>query len=389
MSVRVSTVGAMTADETGAGGVPRTAGPVPTGTWEGLPVYRTGAAPEHLRTPSQLREERLKVGAGQKQHGWLYVMLHHQRVPLYDPREAEPMRPLPAGTVALMQRRRTCFGCGETRETPFPHQHKEHGGECSPCHGRRRAEERALRQRTCVGCGLVADEPWEWNRCEPCREARRAELAEQERRETAERRERMAARAQAILDDPDAVVFDTETTSLAGVIVQAAVVARDGTELFNACINPLEPVSEGAFEVHGLSDEDLAVFEPFAVVWSELRRALEGRRVVVYNKAFDTAILAHDLARLPLDVWGAAPRFPEWPALVAEQQDEEGRAWVEAQMWECAMLLYSEWFGEAWADGYREGWVWQKLPRPDGYTAHDAAADCRLVWDLLERVARN
>jgi hypothetical protein len=82
-------------------GIPRTAEPVLTGTWAGLPVYRTGAAPEHLRTPNQLREERLNVAAGQQQRGWLYVMLHHQRVPLYDPREAEPMRPLPAGADGL------------------------------------------------------------------------------------------------------------------------------------------------------------------------------------------------------------------------------------------------------------------------------------------------
>jgi hypothetical protein len=116
-------------------------------------------------------------------------MRGHLRVPLYDPAEAERMRPLPAGTVELMQRRRTCFGCGKTRRTPFPRQDRELGGECRPCHDRRRAEERAAKERMCLGCGLVADEPWEWNRCEPCREQRRAELAEQERRETVERRE--------------------------------------------------------------------------------------------------------------------------------------------------------------------------------------------------------
>jgi DNA polymerase III epsilon subunit-like protein len=296
----------MTAD-TGAG-IPRTAGPVASGTSQGLPVYWTGSAPERL--------------------------LGRQR---------------------------------------------------------RRTRECAERERTCVGCGLIADEPGEWNRCGPCQGQWRDELAEAKRRATAQRRARMAARAQAILDDPDAVVFDTETTGWVqdgGVMVQGAIVARDGTELFNRCINPGKPVSEGAFEVHGLSDEYLAAFEPFVAVWPELRRALEGRRVVIYNKAFDTEILVNDLTRLPLDVWGVPPRFPDRPDLVADQQWEQGRAWVDRQQWECAMLLYSEWFGETRALGYPEGWVWQKLPRPAG-APHDAAADCRLVWELLERLARN
>jgi DNA polymerase III epsilon subunit-like protein len=103
-------------------------------------------------------------------------------------------------------------------------------------------------------------------------------------------------------------------------MVQGAVVARDGTELFNACVNPMKPVSKGALEVHGLSDEDLAVFEPFAAVWPQPHRALEGRRVVIYNRAFDTEIPVNDLARLPLDVWGATATFPDWPGLVLDEQ---------------------------------------------------------------------
>jgi hypothetical protein len=133
-------------------------------------------------------------------------MRGHLRVPLYDPAQAVPMQPLPAGTVALVRRRRTCFGCGQTRETPFPRQHKELGGECVPCHDRRRAKEREERARMCQGCGLIAAEPWPDRRCEPCAEARRTELEEAERRATGERRARMAARTRAILEDPDAVV---------------------------------------------------------------------------------------------------------------------------------------------------------------------------------------
>jgi hypothetical protein len=310
------------------------------------------------------------------------------RVPLYDPREAEPMRPLPPAVVERMRRRRTCFGCGTVNEIPFPHQHKEHGGECRPCWWKRTRAEAELRARTCTGCGLVAQESWPGGRCEPCAAARREELAAAERKAQAESRARVAAWAREVLADPAAVVFDSETTDLDGVMVRAAVVTRDGTALFDSCVNPLLPVSEEAFEVHGLSDEDLAAFEPFAAVWPELRAALEGRRVVIYNRRFDTRILVNDLARLPLDEWGVTRGFPDRPDAVEYDQWARGQAWVDGQRWECAMEAYSAWVGETWYGYGDQSWKWQPLPRPAD-APHDAAGDCRLVWELLERLAQD
>ncbi|WP_055591288.1 hypothetical protein [Peterkaempfera griseoplana] len=59
-------------------------------------------------------------------------MRRHQRVPLYDPRQAAPMRTLPDEVAERMLARRTCSSCGTVARRPLPHQ-RDSGGECHPC----------------------------------------------------------------------------------------------------------------------------------------------------------------------------------------------------------------------------------------------------------------
>ena len=102
------------------------------------------------------------------------------------------------------------------------------------------------------------------------------------------------------------VAFDTETTGLRGVVVQAAWVKLDGCgrEVDSCCVllgpPPGHRVEPGALAVHGLSDELLAregVSADALVAFVRRLRAEAaiGARLVAHNKAFDVARLAETL----------------------------------------------------------------------------------------------
>ena len=63
-------------------------------------------------------------------------------------------------------------------------------------------------------------------------------------------------------------------------------------------LNPERPSSEGAFAVHGLSDEFLADKPRFAEVADELLGYLAGAEVVIHNAAFDLGFLDAELNRI-------------------------------------------------------------------------------------------
>jgi DNA polymerase-3 subunit epsilon len=77
-------------------------------------------------------------------------------------------------------------------------------------------------------------------------------------------------------------------------------------------LNPERPNSEGAFAVHGLSDEFLADKPRFAEVADELLAYLAGTEVVIHNAAFDVGFLDAELKRL------ARPRFAGQVAQVTD-----------------------------------------------------------------------
>jgi len=63
-------------------------------------------------------------------------------------------------------------------------------------------------------------------------------------------------------------------------------------------LNPERPNSEGAFAVHGLSDEFLADKPRFAEIADELLDYLSGAELVIHNAAFDIGFLDAELKRL-------------------------------------------------------------------------------------------
>lgn len=108
------------------------------------------------------------------------------------------------------------------------------------------------------------------------------------------------------------IVLDTETTgrdaNLGDRIVEIGCV-----ELYNhiptgrtyhCYVNPERRMSEGAFKVHGLSDEFLADKPVFAAVCEAFLGFIEGARLVIHNAPFDMGFIDMELERL------ARPRWP-------------------------------------------------------------------------------
>jgi DNA polymerase-3 subunit epsilon len=109
--------------------------------------------------------------------------------------------------------------------------------------------------------------------------------------------------------------------------------------------------------VHGITDEQLSTAPTFAEVYPALKRAIEGKVVVIYNKEYDKRILhtGYRLAGLPK---------------------------ISVTGYRCAMVLYAEYYGE-WSARY-EDYKFQAL-RGD----HTAIGDCRAVLDILHRMAQD
>ena len=102
------------------------------------------------------------------------------------------------------------------------------------------------------------------------------------------------------------IFLDTETTGLSAEagdrVIEIGCVEMLNRRLsgnnLHFYLNPERPNSEGAFAVHGLSDEFLADKPLFAAVADELLEYLRGAEVIIHNAAFDIGFLNHELRRI-------------------------------------------------------------------------------------------
>jgi DNA polymerase III subunit epsilon len=100
--------------------------------------------------------------------------------------------------------------------------------------------------------------------------------------------------AQQLLRSDDWVVLDTETTGLdtkTAEIVEIAVIDKTGKALFDKRVKPRMPISPDATRVHGITDEDVASTPALDEIWPQIMSVLSGKRVIIFNAAYDSDIL--------------------------------------------------------------------------------------------------
>ncbi|WP_370264447.1 DNA polymerase III subunit epsilon, partial [Limnobacter sp.] len=104
------------------------------------------------------------------------------------------------------------------------------------------------------------------------------------------------------------VVLDTETTGLevrqGHRIIEIGcieVLGRQVTErYFHEYINPEREVDEGAYQVHGISNEMLADKPKFERIAKNFVDFIKGSTLIIHNAAFDVGFLDMELDRLGL-----------------------------------------------------------------------------------------
>lgn len=104
------------------------------------------------------------------------------------------------------------------------------------------------------------------------------------------------------------VVLDTETTGLevrqGHRIIEIGCVEVAGRQVtdhhFHEYVNPERAVDEGAFQVHGISDEMLADKPVFGVISERFLHFIKGSTLIIHNASFDIGFLDAELDRLGL-----------------------------------------------------------------------------------------
>ncbi len=107
------------------------------------------------------------------------------------------------------------------------------------------------------------------------------------------------------------IVLDTETTGLEPSqghrIIEIGcveIVNRRITEnTYHQYIQPDREIDEGAFEVHGISNEFLADKPRFVDIVEDFMKFVNGAELVIHNAPFDVGFLDHELKMLD-PVWG-------------------------------------------------------------------------------------
>lgn len=102
------------------------------------------------------------------------------------------------------------------------------------------------------------------------------------------------------------IVLDTETTGIGSEvghrIIEVGCIELFDRELtgkhFHYYLNPERTVDEGAFRVHGLSNEFLKDKPLFADIAEELIAFIDGAELIIHNAPFDVGFLNAELRRI-------------------------------------------------------------------------------------------
>ncbi|WP_047044032.1 3'-5' exonuclease [Vibrio mexicanus] len=181
------------------------------------------------------------------------------------------------------------------------------------------------------------------------------------------------------LDLSNAVILDTETTGLdkwAQVIEVSIIDALHGNTIYTSLICPSKPIPVDATDIHGITYDDVRHSPTIADAWHDIRTALSGRDILIYNADFDTRLLLQSLRYSGL----------EFASFDLQRQ------FINELSTQCVMLWYADFYQEE--DPYHGDYKWQRLTNAcvqqeidtSDLKAHRASADCEMTRRLVHAV---
>lgn len=174
-------------------------------------------------------------------------------------------------------------------------------------------------------------------------------------------RQRAIAWAREMLENREAIaILDTETTGLAGEVIEIAIIDGLGNPVLDTLIRPSRDfeIHEEAMAIHGITPDMVENAPTLGEIWGEVEKAIAGKTLIIYNAAFDVAQLEFSLHE-KLD-FGA----------VCLLKDAV-----------CLMKQSAPYFGE-WSERHKS-YRWQPLGGN-----HRAMGDCIAALELLEEMGR-
>jgi DNA polymerase-3 subunit epsilon len=180
-------------------------------------------------------------------------------------------------------------------------------------------------------------------------------------------RQRAIETARSVLQNKP-VYLDTETTGLnqTDEIIEISIIDDDGNPLIETLVKPSQPIPASATAIHGITNEEVKSARPWPIVWPDIRSALFGRTIVIYNAEFDKRMLQQSHARY---------RLP----------------WKDRLNTFDLLITYAEFHGE-W-DSKRNSYRYQSLAAAGAQcgiampNAHRSTADTLLTRALLHYLA--
>ncbi len=175
-------------------------------------------------------------------------------------------------------------------------------------------------------------------------------------------------RAQEVLE-LNPIFLDTETTGIGlnDVVIEVAIVDREGQVLYDSLVNPQRPIPEESSRVHGITDEMVQDALTLNQVWADIEKIFHNRAVGIYNAEFDMRLLKQSVlaAGMPWSI-------------------KENQAF-------CVMKLFAAWYGE-WNKRHSD-FKSQKLEFAGQFcgielpNSHHALDDARLAAAVMNYVA--